>query len=237
MNSVLCTICMRGGSQGLKNKNFKLINGKPLMYHTIKQAINSKIFDKIMVSTDSKKILKYAKSYGVDAWFLRPKELSNNTSSKVAAIKHAFKESENFYGKKFEFIVDLDATSPLRNVEDIISAYRNFIKKKADILITGSQSRHNPYFNIVEVVNGRVRMAKELKKNIFRRQDAPKTYDMNASIYIWNRKTLLKSSNSAVDKKMKSKIIFHEMPRERSVDIDDKIDFKLVEFLLKRKKI
>ena len=228
---------MRGGSQGLKNKNFKLINGKPLMYHTIKQAINSKIFDKIMVSTDSKKILKYAKSYGVDAWFLRPKELSNNTSSKVAAIKHAFKESENFYGKKFEFIVDLDATSPLRNVEDIISAYRNFIKKKADILITGSQSRHNPYFTIVEVVNGRVRMAKELKKNIFRRQDAPKTYDMNASIYIWNRKTLLKSSNSAVDKRIKSKIIFHEMPRERSVDIDDKIDFKLVEFLLKRKKI
>ena len=89
----------------------------------------------------------------------------------------------------------------------------------------------------MEVVKGRVQIAKKLKKNIFRRQDAPKTFDMNASIYIWNRKTLLKSSNSAVDKKTKTKIIFHEMPRERSVDIDDKFDFKLVEFLLKRKKI
>jgi len=228
---------MRGGSQGLKNKNFKLINGKPLMYYTIKQAVDSKIFDKIMVSTDSKKILKYAKSYGVDAWFIRPKKFSNNSSSKVAAIKHAFKESEKFYGKKFEFIVDLDATSPLRNVKDIIGAYRNFIKKKADILITGSQSRHNPYFNIVEVVNGRVQIAKELKKNVFRRQDAPKTFDMNASIYIWNRKTLInsKSVNEVLERGVKSKTVLYEMPESRSIDIDSELDFKLVEFLLKKK--
>ena len=77
MNSILCTICMRGGSQGLKNKNLKLINGKPLMYYTINQAIKSKIFDKIMVSTDSKRILKYAKSFGADGWFLRPKKLAS----------------------------------------------------------------------------------------------------------------------------------------------------------------
>ena len=71
---------MRGGSQGVKNKNFKLINGKPLMYYTIKQAIKSKIFDHIVVSTDSKKILKIAKSYGADGWFLRPKKLAFRTA-------------------------------------------------------------------------------------------------------------------------------------------------------------
>ena len=236
MNSTLCTICMRGGSQGLKNKNLKIINGKPLMYYTISQALKSKIFDKVVVSTDSKKILKFAKSYGADGWFLRPKRFSSNTSSKVAAIRHAFVEAEKFYGKKFKFIVDLDVTSPLRNVEDIINAYKFFIKKRGDILITGSKSRHNPYFSIVEIINGKVQKVKDVKKEFFRRQEAPKTYDMNASIYIWNRQTLLKSFTAVLEREAKWKIIFYEMPPSRSIDIDSELDFKLVEFLLKGKK-
>ena len=86
---------MRSESKGVKNKNIKLINGKPLMYYTIKQAIKSKIFDHIVVSTDSKKILKRAKLYGAEGWFRRPRKLSLDTSSKIAAIKHALFESEN----------------------------------------------------------------------------------------------------------------------------------------------
>ena len=237
MNSTLCTICMRKGSQGLKNKNLKRINGKPLMYYTIKQAIKSKIFDHVVVSTDSNKILKYAKSYGAEGWFLRPKKLATNKSSKVAAIKHAFIEAEKFYNKKFEIIIDLDVTSPLREVKDIINSYELFLRKKADVLVTGSKSRHNPYFNIIEIINGKVRKAKNIKKNFFRRQEAPKTYDMNASIYIWNRKTLLKSISSAIEKGAKWKIIFYEMPTSRSIDIDSKIDFQLVKLLLKRKQL
>ena len=236
MNSTLCTICMRAGSQGLKNKNLKLINGKRLMYYTIKQAIKSKIFDNIVVSTDSKKILKYAKSYGADGWFLRSRKLASSTSSKVAAIKHVFMEAEKFYGKKFKFIVDLDVTSPLRKVEDIINAYKFFIKKRGDVLITGSESRHNPYFNIVETVNGKIQKVKDVKKKIFRRQEAPKTYDLNASIYIWNRKALLKSITAALERGAKNKIVFYEMPKSRSIDIDSKFDFELVEFLLKKRK-
>ena len=91
---------MRAGSKGVRNKNIKIINGKPLMYYTIKQAKESKIFDKIIVSTYSKKIFKKAKSYGVDGWFLRPKKLASNESSKVAAIKHAFIEAEKYYKKQ-----------------------------------------------------------------------------------------------------------------------------------------
>lgn len=235
MRSTLCTICMRGGSKGLKNKNLKIINGKPLMYYTIKQAIKSKIFDKVVVSTDSKKILKLAKSFGAEGWFLRPKKLSSNTSSKVGAIKHAFIEAEKFYDKKFNYIVDLDVTSPLREIKDIINAYKTFINKKGDVLVSGSKSRHNPYFNIVEIKKGKVKKVKEVKKNVFRRQEAPVTYDLNASIYIWNRKTLLKSSIAAIERDAKWKIIFYEMPGNRSIDIDSKFDFKLVEFLLKKK--
>ena len=231
MNSTLCTICMRGGSQGVKNKNFKLINGKPLMYYTIKQAIKSKIFDHIVVSTDSKKILKIAKSYGADGWFLRPKKLALNSSSKIPAIKHALFQAEKFYNKKFEKIVDLDATSPLRKIEDILNAYKFFVKKKANILFTGCKSKKNPYFNMIEIKNNKVQIVKKLKKNIYRRQDAPKTYDCNASIYIWKRKSLINFKSFYTNK-----TVFYEMPESRSIDIDSELDFRLVEFLLKKEK-
>ena len=221
---------MRKGSREVKNKNFRLVNGKPLMYFTIKQAIKSKIFDNIVASTDSKQILKYAKSYGADGWFLRSKKLSSNFSSKIPVIKHALIEAEKFYSKSFKFVVDLDVSSPLRNVEDIIKAYKFFLRKKADILITVSRSRKNPYFNIVEIRNKKVKIIKSAGKNIFRRQDAPQTFDMNASIYIWTRKAIL-NSRSLYNKKT----ILYEMPVYRSIDIDSKLDFKIVEFLLKNK--
>ena len=235
MNSILCTICMRAGSRGVKNKNIKLINKKPLMYYTIKQAKESKIFDKIIVSTDSKKMFKKAKSYGVDGWFLRPKKLASNESSKVAAIKHAFIEAEKYYRKRFDIIVDLDVTSPLRKTLDIIKAYKLFIKKRGDVLISGSKSKHNPYFNIVEIVDKKIKKVKDVKDMFFRRQDAPVTYDLNASVYIWNRKTLLKSTKAALERNFKYKAVFYEMPNSRSIDIDSEFDFKLVEFLLKKK--
>ena len=236
MNSTLCTICMRGGSQGIKNKNLKLMNGKPLMYYTIKQAIKSKIFDKIVFSTDSKQIFKYAKTYGADGWFLRPKKLSYNSSSKVAAIRHILIEAEKHYDKKFNFIMDLDVTSPLRKVKDIINAYKIFIKKKADFLISGTRSKYNPYFNIFEIVNKRVKKVKIIKKKIFRRQEAPKTYNANASIYIWKRKNLVKSVIEPYTAFSKWNVIFYVMPESRSIDIDSKLDFELVEFLLKKRK-
>ena len=228
---------MRGNSRGVKNKNIRLINGKPLMYYTIKQAIKSKIFDTIIVSTDSKKILKRAKSFGAQGWFIRPKKLSSDSSSKVAAIKHALVESEKYYNKKFKFIVDLDVTSPLRKVKDIINAYKVFIRKNTDILITGTTSKKNPYFNMVEIKNKKVKKVINTKKKIFRRQDAPKTYDMNASIYIWKRKVLINSKSvvETFQKNTKIKTVLYKMPENRSVDIDSEFDFKLVKFLLKKR--
>ena len=147
---------MRSGSQGVKNKNIKLINGRSLMYYTIKQAIKSRIFDHIVVSTDSKKILRIAKSYGADGWFLRPKKLSLNSSQKVPVIRHALLQAEKFYNKKFETIIDLDATSPLRKTSDILKAYKFFVKQKANILFSGCKSKKNPYFNMIEIVNNKI---------------------------------------------------------------------------------
>ena len=221
---------MRGDSQGVKNKHTKLINGKPLMYYTIKQAIKSKIFDHIVVSTDSKKILKMAKSYGAEGWFLRPKKLALDTSPKVPAIKHALAQAEKLYNKKFETIVELEATSPLRKIEDILKAYKFFVKKKANMLITGCKSRKNPYYNMFEIVNNKLKKIKKFKKNIYRRQDAPITYHSNGSLFIWNRKSLINFKSFFT-----KKTVFYEMPENRSIDIDSKLDFQLVEFLLKKK--
>ena len=90
---------------------------------------------------------------------------------------------------------------------------------------------------MVEIEKNKIRKVKIAKKKIYRRQDAPQTFDMNASIYIWNRKTLINSTNEieSLEKNTKSKTIFYEMPENRSLDIDSELDFKLVEFLLKNR--
>ena len=91
--------------------------------------------------------------------------------------------SESYYNTRFDFLIDLDATSPLRNVDDIANAFSQFLQGGYDNLITAMPSRRSPYFNLVEVDNsGKVALSKPLEKAVLRRQDAPKTYDLNASI-------------------------------------------------------
>ena len=218
---------MRGGSKGVPNKNLRLLHGKPLMAYTIEQALETKLFEHVVVSTDSEKIAETAKEYGAEAWFFRPPELATDNISKLPAIKHAFLESEAYYGQLFDVLVDLDATSPLRLIEDISEAYNQFVYEDADILITASPCRKNPYFNQVEVINGNIGHVKESGTKIVRRQDAPKVYDMNASIYIWKRDALLDNDTLFTDD-----TYLYIMPVERSVDIDSELDWKFVEFIL-----
>ena len=121
--SVLCTICARGGSKGVPKKNFKEIAGKPLIAHSIEQAKESNLFEKIVVSTDSVDIQNISKEFGAESWFLRPKELSIDSAPKLPAIRHLFIESEKKFRTEFEYIVDLDASSPLRSIQDITNSF------------------------------------------------------------------------------------------------------------------
>ena len=242
--NILCTICARGGSKGVANKALKNIQGIPLIGVTIKQALSSKLFDEVIVSTDSKKIQKTAIKFGAKSWFLRPKILSNDYSSKILAIRHAFMQSEKYFKKSFDICVDLDITSPLRNIDDIKKALKLFLKnKKIQNLFSVCEARRNPYFNMVEVKNRKVSIVKKYKKknnlkttlkpsrrwsSFYRRQSAPKVFDMNASIYIWRRSRLLKS-NALFSKDTG---IFL-MPQERSIDIDSYFDLFLVKQILK----
>ena len=228
--SVLCTICARGGSKELPNKALSLINNKPLIAYTIEQALDSKIFDHVIVSTDSETIAQKAKDFGAEVWFIRPKELATDFVGKVSVVRHATQEAEKYYKTEFDIIVDLDITSPLRSVNDIQKALKHFIDTKASNLITACPSRKSPYFNMVEISNERVQIVKKLSKDIIRRQDSPKTYDMNASIYIWNRETIL-SSNSLFT----SKTSLYVMSAKQSIDIDSQHDLDIVKFLINKK--
>lgn len=229
---ILCTICVRAGSTSVKNKNIKLINNKPLVYYTIAQAKKSGVFEDIVVSTDSKKIQKITSKYGIKNFFLRPKNLSTNRSPKIPVIRHSLKQAEKFYKKNYDIIIDLDATSPLRLVKDIKLALKKFNKDKSNLLFSVNVSRINPYFNSVELKKDKsIKPIKKLGYIVKRRQDAPKVYDLNASIYIWKRKTLL-STNSLFIKKNSMYI----MPDDRGYEVDTKNDFEIVNFLMKNNK-
>ncbi len=227
MKNILCTICMRSGSVGLKNKHLVTLKRKPLMYHTIDFINSLKIFKYIVVSSDSKKILNYSKKKNIKNLILRPKYLSSSKASKIKVLQHALFEMERKFNKKFDYLIDFDATSPIRKKKDFQQAFKIFIRKNADLLITVTPSRKNPYFNMIQILNKKTFLVKN--GNFIRRQDTPKIFDMNASFYIFKRNHLLKC------KKLISKnTVAYIMPKKSAFDIDDIIDLKINETLLKQ---
>lgn len=229
--NILCLICARKGSKGIKNKNMISINDRKLIDITINQAISAKIFNKIVVSTDSTTIQKYVNSKQKLSWFIRPKNLSGDKISKLEVIKHGLLVSEKKFNTNFDIICDLDVTAPLRVKSDIIKAYKKFTTLNNDILFSVCEAKKNPYFNMVEFSNNKTSLVKKLIKNVSSRQSAPKVFEMNASIYFWKRNALLKRKNL-----FGNNVGIYEMPRERSIDIDDYFDLNLVKNLIRHKK-
>ena len=227
---ILCTVCVRAGSKGLRDKNFLKINNKYLLSYTLDVAKKSKVFSQIIVSTDSKKIRSLKKKYKKIYFIERPKNLATDSANKMDAIRHATKFSEKKNNIKYDLIFDLDATSALRSPKDIKKALKIFKDKKADNLFSVNESRRNPYFNIVERKKGRISIIKKLRKQVIRRQNAPKTYDMNASIYIWRRNILMSSNNL-----FRKKTEIYVMDIQRSIDVDNKFDLIMIKNLIKNK--
>jgi len=230
----ICSICARGGSKGVVNKNIRLIMGKPLIAHTILQAKESGCFDFIVVSSDSKEILNVSKDWGVDFIVKRPNKMASDQAAKLPAIQHCIRTIEEITSTKFDTIIDLDATSPLRNIDDIRRSIAKLESSNdSNNLITAAPSRRSPYFNLVELNNkGFVRRSKTLDNPIYRRQDSPSCFDMNASIYIWKREAFYKNKTVLTDDTS-----LFIMPEDRSVDIDSELDFEIVELLMKKQEL
>jgi CMP-N,N'-diacetyllegionaminic acid synthase len=227
----ICTICARGGSKGVLNKNIRSLAGKPLIAYSLEQAIMSQLFDLIAVSSDSPEILEVADQYGADVLVQRPIELATDTAAKLPVIKHCVEQAELTKGKIFDVVVDLDATSPLRSISDIQGAVELLESEQVSNVITAAPARRSPYFNLVELgENEVVKLSKSLKEPLVRRQDSPKCFDMNASIYVWQRAALAEyPSVFNPDTRL------FVMPEERSTDIDSPLDFEIVEFLMKKR--
>jgi len=222
---IVCIIPARGGSKGLPGKNIKMFLNKPLIAHTIEQAKKSRLIDRVIVSTDDKKIASISKKYNAEVPFIRPIFLAQDKSSTIDVLLHVIEWlKKNSY--PFDILVLLHATAPLRSVEDINNCIKLLFNKNVSNVFSVTEAQRNPYFNMVEVVRGKVRL---VKKGCFAsRQQAPKVYDMNASIYVWWKDTL----------KSEKKIFLRNscvyvMPKKRSTDIDDEIDFRTAELLAK----
>lgn len=225
----IISICARGGSTGVPGKNIRMICGKPLIAWTIAQALDSGEADAVFVSTDSEDIAAVARAHGAQVPFLRPAALATATAAKLPVLLHLVDWVETQHGRPIARIIDLDPTSPLRDIADI-KACATMLDADTDVVITGYESDKNPYFNMVEQKPGGFyeRVCKPASE-VVGRQLAPKVYAMNASIYAWHRHTLTSSLWST------PRIRVHAMPRERSIDIDHPIDFDLVELLMKKK--
>ena len=222
--TTICTICARGGSVGVPRKNIRLLQGKPLIVHTIEQAQACGMIDAVYVSTDDDEIADVARAHGAIVPFKRPADLATSSAGKLPVIRHLV-DHLLAEGVPVTRIVDLDPTSPLRRVADIEAALA-LLDAQTDAVITAYPSDKNPYFNMVErKPDGNVGLVKPLEGGGTSRQAAPQVFSMNASIYVWHVDTLEKGL-------WNGRTRLYEMPRDRSIDIDSEIDFRLVDMLM-----
>lgn len=228
---ILGIIPARGGSKGIPDKNIKQIAGKPLIAWTIAQAKESRLLDRTIISTDSEKIAQTAKEYGGDVPFMRPSELAEDTTPMYPVLQHALQEMEKILKRKIDIIVLLDPTSPTRQAEDIDACIKKAVDDDLDSAMTVYESDHNPYFNMVELdENNLTRIVIRPKKPIYRRQDAPKVYNIASDIYAIQRKTLMED-HTVIGKRTGAVIV----PKERAGGIDNEIQFRIAESILEQR--
>ncbi|AZR73887.1 acylneuraminate cytidylyltransferase [Anoxybacter fermentans] len=225
----LALILARGGSKGIPKKNIKILNGKPLLAYTIEEAKKSKFIDRVVLSTESEEIAEVGKRYGAEVPFMRPKELATDEASSIDAIIHALnwlKMNEDYWPK---FTVLLQPTSPLRTVKDIDGAIEKLLEHNAESLVSLCEVDKHPFW-LKKIIDNRVVPYTEEGQHITRRQDLPKVYSLNGAIFIAESILLVKERSFYV-----GRTIPYIMPKERSVDIDNIIDWHLAEILMKER--
>lgn len=234
---ILITICARGGSKGIPGKNIKNLNGKPLIFYTIR---NAKQFQEIyknvdiVLSTDSKDIIEASSLYGLKTTYIRPEILAGDTVGKIDAILDVllWSEKENHYN--YDYVLDMDVTSPLRNLNDLIQAF-NLIQNNEEAinLFSVSPSSRSPYFNMVEQKgNGFFSQVKIPDGNVLTRQSAPIVYDLNASFYFYKRSFFESKYKGAIT----DKSIVYVTPHI-CFDLDHPIDFEILSYLMEHNKL
>lgn len=234
--SLLITLCARGGSKGIPGKNIRPINGMPLIAYTIRhaQTFVQKAQADIALSTDSDEIRAVAEKFDLKSDYIRPAELASDTAGKLPALRHLLLHEEQRLNKRYDYLLDLDVTSPLRTVADLEQGFALLEKDPQALnLFSVSPAQRSPYFNMVEQgADGYMHLCKKPEAAILSRQNAPKVYDMNASFYFYRRAFFDRDRQSAISERS----LVYEMPH-RCFDLDTPEDFAFMEFLLSQNQL
>ena len=221
---IIALICARGNSKGIKNKNLLKFKNTTLLGNAIKQAQKSSYVDKVVISTNSQKIAKEAVKNKGEVPFMRPSSLARDNSPEIETWRHAVKYLNK--NNKIDYFVSIPTTAPLRKVSDINKCIYKAIKEKLDMVFTVSKSSKNPYFNILKLNKNKITTVCKYKNKLFRRQDAPQCYDLTTACYVFKPEYIMKNKDLYY-----GKTGFVIIPKERAIDIDDKIDYKIAKYL------
>lgn len=223
----LAYIPARSGSKSVPHKNIADLNGKPVIAYTINAAKQSKYVDKVIVSTDSEEYAKIAREYGAEAPFLRPVELSGDRAREIDAALHLIEWLEG-RGEQFDYILKLQATSPLRLAEDVDAAIEKLHEKKANCVISVSEAQVHPWW--MNTLDDEMKMDSFLREEAYKnRQELPTFYQLNGLVFAatWNH---IKEAKSWYGTNSYAIIT----PNSRSVDIDNPTDLEMARILLRQ---
>jgi len=227
---ILAIVPARSGSKRLPGKNIKVLNGKPLIQWSIESALGIDVVSRVMVSTDCQYIADIALQSGAEVPFLRPKELSTDTSTSAAVIKHALDYYKD-QGEMFDYVLLLQPTSPLRNKKHNEQAIALLRAKEADAIVSVCECDHPPSWSntLPESMSMEYFIRDEIKNS--RSQDLAQSYRLNGAIYLSKVRRFYEEGSLFLS----SNIYAHIMDNESSVDIDHKLDFLLAEAILQYK--
>lgn len=234
--NLLITICARGGSKGIPGKNIKSIGGFPLLAYSIRHAqeFAKSTGADIALSTDSEEIKAVAADCGLVTDYVRPVEISGDDAGKEAAIRAVLFYEEENRGKKYDMVLDLDVSSPMRTQDDLRQALQ-IMQGDSDALtlFSVSPARRNPYFNMVELhESGYHRLVKTPDSPIVSRQTAPEVHDLNASFYFVRREFFNHNFTNFFTHKSLVYVVPH-----LCFDLDEPADFEYLEYLLREQKL
>jgi len=221
---VLAVVTARGGSKGLPRKNVLNLAGKPLIAWTIEAAKKSRYIDKAVLSSEDEEIIETASKYELDVPFVRPKELAQDTSSTVDVLLHAMGQLG-----RYDYLVVLQPTSPLRKAEDIDACIEMCEKHQINSCVSVCETEKPPFWTYYLDKDTVLKPVVPTEAKANRRQDLPKTYVLNGAVYVVNSEVFL-ANREFIYPDTRAVV----MPRERSVDIDSRIDFDFAELLLKK---
>ncbi len=231
MTQILSCTFARGGSKGVPGKNSRPFCGRPLIGWAIQAALGSRHISRHIVSTDSDAIAEAAVAWGAETPFRRPAELATDTAAERLAWRHAISAMEQLDSTRYEVLVSVPATCPLRFSEDIDRCIELLLSTDADIVVTATEAAANPWFNMVTVDSaGAVRIAAQPPGAVVRRQDAPDVFELTAVAYAARRDSVMQQ-----DSIFQGRVRAVMIPRERAADIDTPLDWDIAEFLMQRR--